>query len=104
MIIPKENTLENLRNNFTELITSDPKILSLYLAASQHDDEHNCPTYWGNLHVFLDIMSDEWLSEEWDAFEKSNMNFTIDEKADLVKCHVVEYLKGCINESELVEA
>lgn len=100
-----ERSLDCLRGNFAEMVLSTPVILGLYQVASLVDDEVYCPTHCGNLHTWIDVMSDEWLSEQWDEWSE----FSGDEKLDMegicvmVKMDIVRHLKDIIDEEVLIK-
>lgn len=100
-----ELTFENFRTEFKQSILTDRFILALFVVASMYDDETYCPTQWGNLDAWLDVMCDEWLVEIWEGFEDEDdeeLKLDMPDRVEAAERDVYLYLFKVIN-SEAVD-
>ncbi len=101
----KELTFENFRIEFRQSILTDRFILALFVVASMYDDEDYCPTQWGNLDAWLDVMCDEWLLEIWDTAELEDddeLKLDMPDRVEVAERDTYLYLFKVIN-SEAVD-
>ena len=95
----KETSLEVARSNFEEFMKSDKVIIDLYNIAKQFDDDQYTPTCKGNFDAFVDINSDEWVSDFYDLYSSLSEDITIQAITENLRAEMVLYLKSLIVEN-----
>ncbi len=99
MLVFDTDSLSCLEANFDEMLMSDPVISQLFLCVClQYVNTKAMPPFDGNFYAYVDSLKKGWLSEKWKSLDDNEEDFSIKDKAELVRQFVVEDLKELIQE------